>query len=152
MIFLNRGNSLYRETRRTRGIYDSVGNVGNIIAARCVRVHQRACKSSVVPRSQINDAFSESLSALAVGTMFYSNINFGRALSRERSISLYFVFLNQSPGVNERFSVNNSFPLALLRIVTLYSVSRLLSLSNSFLNRFRMERGNIASLIGVVGY
>lgn len=71
---------------------------------------ERACKSSLVTRSQINDAFSESLSAPAVGTMFYSIINFGRALSRNvRYLCTLYFSINRSAKRADDFSVNNSF-------------------------------------------
>lgn len=78
--------SSWTTVNRYRGSEDAVFTILletlEISSRQDVRVRRRACKSSLVTCPQINDAFSESLSAPAVRAMFYSIINFGRALSR----------------------------------------------------------------------
>lgn len=97
------------DTSRTR-VFTILLETLEISWRQDVRVHRRACKSSLVTRSQINDAFSESLSAPAVGTMFYSIINFGRALSRNvRYLCTLYFSINRSAKRADDFSVNNSF-------------------------------------------
>lgn len=110
-----------------------------------VRVHRRACKSSLVTRSQINDAFSESLSAPAVATMFYSIINLGRALSRNvRYLCTLYFSINRSAKRADDFSVNNSF-----HRVYFSPSSRRISSPSPFPNPI-LTRSNFANSLDIV--